>query len=168
LPEVPGDPDLVLPRRRRRIPIRIIQLLQTPDSGDVSAVDPEVWIHECARGRGLGSGGDVYGDTQGIDEEIRVHWLGPTEVRRGLHQFDVLVQVLGKAVMRRADEQVSVGGMPPDVKLLQVIGGYKGRRNCEKGQKKTNGMGFSRRKRGGLGDLPYPASHPPAKPGLEW
>ena len=129
--EVPGDPDLVLARRGRLIPVCIIQLLQAPDSGYVGAVDSEIRIHECARGRGLGGGEDGYGDTNGINDEIRAHWFGAAEVRRGLHQFDVLVQVFGKAVLRRADEQVPVDGMLPNVELLHVICRCKGRRNCE-------------------------------------
>lgn len=46
IPEVPCDPDLVLARRARRIPVRIIQLLNTPDGGYIGAVDSGIRVHK--------------------------------------------------------------------------------------------------------------------------
>jgi hypothetical protein len=50
----------------------------------------------------------------------------------------VLVQVLRKAVVRRADEHVAIAGMTPSMELLHVIRKYKDEIGCEKGKKEWN------------------------------
>ena len=65
--------------------------------------------------------------------EIRAHGFGATDVRCGLHKFNVLVQVLRKAVVRRADEHIAVAGILPTVELLHVMRKYKGQGEREKG-----------------------------------
>ena len=74
----------------------------------------------------------MYRKTKDVNKEIRGHWLGATEVRRGLHKFNVLVQVLRKAVVGRADEHIAIVSMLPTMELLRK---YKGQGKREKGKK---------------------------------
>lgn len=61
--------------------------------------------------------------------------MGATEVRRGLYKFNVLVQVLRKAVVGRADDHIAVASMLPTVELLRK---YKGQDEREKEKKEWN------------------------------
>jgi len=57
-------------------------------------------------------------DIDGV--EGGAHRLGAAEVRRGLHKFDVLVQVLRETVLRRADDDITIDGVLPQMEFLHV------------------------------------------------
>lgn len=116
--EVACDADLVV-LRRGLVPDRVVQLLEARnrDRRVAARIDLDAGPRHRDGAR-LGGRGErlVLGEVEG-----RALALGAAEHRRGLHELDVPVQMLGQAVARRAHNRVVlVHGVLPDMVFLQT------------------------------------------------